>query len=49
MPKRFYEQQRLQVYSEGSRNSISGIKACVFGGSSVLGTLTGGTLTQFGS
>lgn len=47
--KRFYEVQRLHVYDKGGRNSISGIKATVFGGTSVLGLHVGSTLTQFGS
>lgn len=47
--KRFYEVQRLHVYDKGSKNSISGIKATVFGGSSPLGAYIGSRLTQFGS
>lgn len=47
--KRFYEVQRLHVYDKGSKNSISGIKATVFGGSSPLGAFIGSRLTQFGS
>jgi NADH dehydrogenase (ubiquinone) 1 alpha subcomplex subunit 9 len=45
MPKRFYELQRLHVYDQGGRNSVSGIKATLFGGSSCLGSITGGTMT----
>lgn len=48
-PKRFYEVQRLHVYDKGSKNSISGIKATVFGGSSPLGASIGSRLTHIGS
>ena len=37
------------MYDKGGRNSISGINATLFGGSSVLGMTTGSTLTSFGS
>ena len=37
------------MYDQGGRNSISGIKATVFGGSGPLGAITGGTLTSIGS
>lgn len=47
--KRHYQLQRLHVYDKGGRNSISGINATLFGGSSVLGMTTGSTLTSFGS
>lgn len=47
--KRFYETQRLHIYDEGSKNSISGIKATVFGGSSPVGAAIGTRLTQMGS
>jgi uncharacterized protein YbjT (DUF2867 family) len=47
--KRFYETQRLHIYDQGSKNSISGIKATVFGGSSALGAAIGTRLTQMGS
>jgi dTDP-4-dehydrorhamnose reductase len=49
VPKRFYELQRLHVDASGSRNSISGIKCTLLGGSSPLGSITGGTLTKIGS
>lgn len=49
LPKRYYELQRLHVYDKGLRNSISGIKATVFGGTSVLGTVVGASLTRMGS
>lgn len=48
-PKRFYEVQRLHVYDQGSKNSVSGIKATVFGGTSPLGAAIGTRLTHFGS
>lgn len=47
--KRFYEVQRLHVYDKGSRNSVSGIKATVFGASSPLGAYIASTLTKHGS
>jgi len=47
--KRFYEVQRLHVYDKGSKNSISGIKATLFGGSSILGLVIGTRLTMMGS
>jgi hypothetical protein len=48
-PKRYYDLKRLHVYDRGGRNSISGINATLFGGSSVLGATTGGMLTSIGS
>jgi len=48
-PKRYYQLQRLHVYDQGGRNSISGINATVFGASSVLGMATGTMLTRVGS
>ncbi len=48
-PKRFYQLQRLHVYDEGKRNSYTGIRATMFGGSSPLGALTGSMLTRMGS
>lgn len=48
-PKRFYEMQRLHIYDKGSKNSISGIKATVFGGTSPLGACIGTRLTLMGS
>lgn len=47
--KRFYEVQRLHIYDKGSKNSISGIKATVFGASSPVGAAIGTSLTRFGS
>ena len=48
-PKRYYQLQRLHVYDQGGRNSISGINATVFGASSILGMATGTMLTRMGS
>lgn len=48
-PKRYYDLKRLHVYDKGGRNSISGINATVFGGSSVLGLCIGSMLTRIGS
>lgn len=48
-PKRYYELQRLHVNDSGKRNSYSGIRATVFGGTSVLGSVVGGLLTRMGS
>jgi len=39
----------VQVYEGGGRNSISGINATVFGGTSVLGMTIGSMLTSMGS
>ena len=41
--------QRLHVYDQGGRNSVSGINATVFGASSVLGMTIGSMLTRIGS
>jgi len=49
VPKRNYKLQRLHVYDQGGRNSISGINATVFGASSVLGMSIGSLLTSIGS
>jgi NADH dehydrogenase (ubiquinone) 1 alpha subcomplex subunit 9 len=49
MPKRFYELQRLHVYDEGGRNSVSGITATIFGATSPLGAHIGNSLTRMGS
>ena len=49
MPKRFYEEKRLHIYEQGSRNSYSGIQATLFGGTSPLGSTMGGMLTKLGS
>jgi len=49
MPKRFYESKRLQVYDKGGRNSLSGIQATMFGGTSTLGSVLGGSLTKIGT
>ena len=49
MPKRFYELQRLHVYDQGGRNSLSGITATVFGATSPLGQHIGNSLTRIGS
>lgn len=48
-PKRYYQLQRMHVYENGGRNSISGINATLFGGSSPLGVATGSMLTRIGS
>lgn len=47
--KRLYQIQRLHIYDKGSRNSISGVNATVFGGSSPLGMMIGSRLTTMGS
>ena len=49
VPKRFYELKRLHVYDKGMKNSVSGITATVFGGSSTLGSVLGSSLTRMGS
>lgn len=49
VPKRFYELQRLHVYEEGGRNSLSGVKATIFGANSTLGMHIGNSLTRIGS
>ncbi len=49
MPKRFYESSRLQVYDKGSRNSLSGIQCTMFGSTSTLGSVLGGSLTRIGT
>ena len=49
VPKRNYELKRMHIYEGGGRNSISGINATVFGATSVLGMVTGSTLTRMGS
>jgi hypothetical protein len=49
MPQRFYQLQRLHVYDEGGRNSLSGINATIFGNSSPLGQHIGNSLTRIGS
>ena len=49
LPRRYYELQRLHVYDQGGRNSISGIRATVFGNSSTLGTALCSSLTSMGS
>ena len=48
-PKRYFEMQKLNFYDKGLRNSVSGIKATVFGASGPLGALMGTTLTEKGS
>ena len=48
-PSRGYEPQRLYFNDKGNRNSISGIKATVFGGTSPLGLTVGASLTERGS
>jgi NADH dehydrogenase (ubiquinone) 1 alpha subcomplex subunit 9 len=47
--KRPYELQRLHFQDNGSRNSISGVRATVFGGTSVVGLGIGQMLTDMGS
>lgn len=49
LPRRNYDLKRLHIYEQGGRNSISGINATVFGGTSVLGMSTGSMLTRIGS
>lgn len=49
VPRRFYESKRLAVYDKGSRNSLSGIQCTMFGGTSTLGSVLGGSLTRIGS
>lgn len=49
VPKRYYDLKRLHVYDTKQRNSISGINATLFGGTSVLGMVTGSMLTRMGS
>ena len=48
-PKRFYQLQRLHVYDQGGRNSLSGINATIFGSTSPLGQHIGNSLTRIGS
>ena len=45
----FKQGQRLQVPDVLGRNTISGIKATVFGGSSTIGSMAGQMLTETGS
>lgn len=47
--KRCYEIQRLHIYDKGGRNSVSGINATLFGGTSPLGAAIGSRLTMMGS
>jgi len=49
MPRRNYDLQRLHIFDKGGRNSISGINATIFGGSSILGMATGSMLSRIGS
>ena len=49
VPQRFYESKRLQVYDKGSRNSISGMQCTMFGGTSALGSVLGGSMTKIGT
>ena len=49
LPKRYYQLQRVHVYEKGGRNSYSGIQATMFGGTSPLGQVVGGSLTKMGS
>ena len=46
---RNYQLQRVHVYDQGGRNSVSGINATIFGGTSQLGSAIGSTLTAIGS
>jgi len=39
----------MYVNADGGRNSLSGINATLFGGTSILGSVTGGLLTSIGS
>lgn len=48
-PERFYQVQRLHVSDTGSKNSLSGIKATVYGGSSPIGSAIGMQLSHMGS
>ena len=45
----FKQGQRLQVHEGLSRNSLSGIKATVFGGTATVGMMAGNLLTGMGS
>ena len=50
VPRRFYDLKRLHVFDHtNQKNSISGINATVFGGTSALGMVTGSMLTRIGS
>eukprot|EP00351_Strombidinopsis_sp_SopsisLIS2011_P002760 CAMPEP_0116886598 /NCGR_PEP_ID=MMETSP0463-20121206/20519_1 /TAXON_ID=181622 /ORGANISM="Strombidinopsis sp, Strain SopsisLIS2011" /LENGTH=211 /DNA_ID=CAMNT_0004547321 /DNA_START=57 /DNA_END=692 /DNA_ORIENTATION=+ len=50
MPKRYYtSSKRLHIYDQGGRNSLSGIQATLFGGTSALGSTLGGSLTRIGT
>ena len=50
VPRRYYDLKRVHVYDTAKqRNSISGINATVFGGTSSLGMVTGSMLTRIGS
>mgnify|MGYP006175215465 CR=1 FL=1 len=49
LPRRYYDIKRLHVYDRGGRNSNSGVNATIFGGSGVLGMVTGSALTSIGS
>eukprot|EP01017_Pseudomicrothorax_dubius_P005581 TRINITY_DN1143_c0_g2_i1.p1 TRINITY_DN1143_c0_g2~~TRINITY_DN1143_c0_g2_i1.p1 ORF type:complete len:361 (+),score=105.14 TRINITY_DN1143_c0_g2_i1:28-1110(+) len=47
--KRGYIPQRLHIYDRGHRNSISGIRATIFGGTGFLGPFVGATLGYMSS
>ena len=49
IPHRNYQLQRVHVYDQGGRNSVSGVNATIFGGTSQLGAAVGSTLTSIGS
>jgi len=49
VPKRYYEMQRLHVFDKGSRESVSGIQATMFGGTGSLGSMLGANLSMIGS
>jgi NADH dehydrogenase (ubiquinone) 1 alpha subcomplex subunit 9 len=47
--KRGYQAQRLHIYDKGGRNSISGIRATVFGATGFLGPFIGASMGYIGS
>lgn len=49
LPKRYYDLQRIHLYENGARNSLSGVQATLFGPTSPLGSTLGGMLTRMGS
>ena len=47
--RRNYTPQKLHIYDGGERNSISGIRATVFGGTGSMGSIVASTLGKISS